>query len=361
MMSRLAALRCLLVLLCALTAAALRPLAPAAWSGAGVLAANAVLGAALGLGGLALERLLREAPLRSIVGGVIGLGAGAGVAHILLRSIPPGLRLGGLPLATDLLGPLVHLSLALSGAVLGAQKGARFHSDGLLARFHAGEAARSGKILDTSVIIDGRIADIYETGFLEGPLIVPQFVLRELQFIADSGDAQRRNRGRKGLDILQRIKKYPGATVLITDSDVPEAREVDQKLIELALKAGACIVTNDLNLNKVAQLRGVKVLNINDLANALRPVILPGETMPVFIVKEGKEQNQGVAYLDDGTMVVVDNARNKIGRTVDVIVTSVLQTTAGKMFFGRCAAETDKAHPRRPREGAVPKHEEDAS
>ena len=197
------------------------------------------------------------------------------------------------------------------------------------------EAVASLKLLDTSVIIDGRIADIVESGFLDGTLAIPQFVLRELQMVADSSDSMKRNRGRRGLDVLQRIQKLPGLKVEILEDDFPQVREVDLKLIELAKLRECKIVTNDFNLNKVAQLRGVEVLNINELANALKPVVLPGETMRVFILKEGKEYSQGVAYLDDGTMVVVDNARKMISRTIDITVTSVLQTTAGKMIFGR--------------------------
>ena len=191
------------------------------------------------------------------------------------------------------------------------------------------------KILDTSVIIDGRIADIAETGFLDGILVLPQFVLRELQLVADSADSLKRNRGRRGLDVMQRIQKMASVTVQIVEDDFPSIREVDLKLIELAKLYEAKIVTNDFNLNKVAQLQGVEVLNINELANALKPIVLPGELMKVFILKEGKEYNQGVAYLDDGTMVVVDNARKAIGKTIEISVTSVLQTTAGKMIFGK--------------------------
>src|SRR6185312_10100664 len=184
-------------------------------------------------------------------------------------------------------------------------------------------------------IIDGRIADIAETGFLDGTIVIPQFVLRELQLVADSADSLKRNRGRRGLDILQRIQKISTLQVQIVETDYPAVREVDLKLIELAKEMEGKIVTNDFNLNKVAQLQGVDVLNINELANSLKPVVLPGEGMRVFILKEGKEYNQGVAYLDDGTMVVVDNARKMIGKTIDISVTSVLQTTAGKMIFGK--------------------------
>jgi uncharacterized protein YacL len=195
------------------------------------------------------------------------------------------------------------------------------------------------KILDTSVIIDGRIADVAETGFLGGTLIIPQFVLTELQQVADSPDSSKRQRGRRGLDMLQRLRTSTALDVQIVETDFPQIREVDLKLIELGRQLEAVIVTNDFNLNKVAQLREVSVLNINELANAVKPVVLPGEAMRVFILKEGKEYNQGVAYLDDGTMVVVDNARKLIGKTADIAVTSVLQTTAGKMIFGRLYEE----------------------
>ena len=185
------------------------------------------------------------------------------------------------------------------------------------------------------MIIDGRIADIAETGFLDGVLVIPQFVLRELQLVADSADSMKRNRGRRGLDILQRVQKMAHLNVQIVEEDFPQVREVDMKLIELAKVFDCKVITNDFNLNKVAQLHGVEVLNINELANSLKPIVLPGETMRVFILKEGKEYNQGVAYLDDGTMVVVDNAKKMISKTIDISVTSVLQTTAGKMIFGK--------------------------
>ena len=218
---------------------------------------------------------------------------------------------------------------------IGARRGEWLEPARLITLFRAAAPQRRHKILDTSVIIDGRVADICEAGFLDGTLVVPQFVLRELQQVADSADTMRRNRGRRGLDILQKIQKMTGVEVIVSDLDFPEIREVDLKLIELARTLHGKIVTNDFNLNKVAQLRGVGVLNINELANAMRPVVLPGEVMTVFILKEGKEYNQGVAYLDDGTMVVVDNARRLINKTIDIVVTSVLQTTAGKMIFGR--------------------------
>lgn len=198
------------------------------------------------------------------------------------------------------------------------------------------------KLLDTSVIIDGRVADLCETGFLDGVFLVPQFILHELQHIADSSDSLKRARGRRGLDILHRIQNMTELTVTVTEEDVPQLKDVDAKLVALAKKLGAKILTNDLNLNKVAGLQGVKVLNINELSNALRPVVLPGEPMRVFVLREGKEAGQGVAYLDDGTMIVVDDGKKYIGRTIDVVVTSVLQTTAGRMIFTRVREESER-------------------
>src|SRR5258708_7971735 len=222
------------------------------------------------------------------------------------------------------------------GLIGGGSKGDLLNLNALGGVFGAESKARkSQKILDTSVIIDGRIADIAETGFLDGVLVIPQFVLRELQLVADSADSMKRNRGRRGLDILARIQKMAHLNVQIVEQDFPHVREVDMKLIELAKVYDCKVITNDFNLNKVAQLHGVEVLNINELANSLKPIVLPGETMRVFILKEGKEYNQGVAYLDDGTMVVVYNAKKMISKTIDISVTSVLQTTAGKMIFGK--------------------------
>jgi uncharacterized protein YacL len=235
----------------------------------------------------------------------------------------------------EFLHSFLLIVLPYLGLVLGAKNGEWLEPARLIGLFRATGPQRRYKILDTSVIIDGRIADVCDTGFIDGTLVVPQFVLKELQLVADSSDSLKRNRGRRGLDILQKIQKMSGVETIISDLDFPEVREVDLKLIELARSLQGKIVTNDFNLNKVAQLRGVDVLNINELANALKPVVLPGEIMKVFILKEGKEYNQGVAYLDDGTMVVVDNARKMISKTIDIVVTSVLQTTAGKMIFGR--------------------------
>ncbi|MCX6590623.1 MAG: PIN domain-containing protein [Acidobacteria bacterium] len=264
------------------------------------------------------EQRLRHLPPARLIGGALGLLGGL-LAARLLPAMPP---------SQDWLTWLLPAALGYVGLMAGAD-GAE-----VLRGASAGTAAIP-KILDTSVIIDGRIADICEAKFIEGPLVIPQFVLRELQMVADSADSLKRNRGRRGLDILQRLQKMPDLGVQVTDQDFPQVRDVDMKLIELARLLGGKVVTNDFNLNKVAQVRGVAVLNINELANAVRPVVLPGEMMRVFILKEGKEHNQGVAYLDDGTMVVVDNARRQISKTIDVTVTSVLQTTAGKMIFGK--------------------------
>lgn len=191
------------------------------------------------------------------------------------------------------------------------------------------------KILDTSVIIDGRIADICQTHFLEGTIIIPQFILGELQHIADSSDALKRNRGRRGLDILNRIQKELEIPVEIYEGDFEEIQEVDSKLIKLAKLIDGVVVTNDFNLNKVCDFQRVDVLNINDLANAVKPVVLPGEELVVQVIKDGKEQKQGVAYLDDGTMIVVEEGRDFIGQTIEVIITSVLQTSAGRMIFAK--------------------------
>ena len=296
--------------------------------------ANAVLGALLGAAIISLELRIRIVPAPQVAGGFIG--AVLGVILALLVGIP----LAKIPMgdsAQAFLQSLVLIFLAYLGLLLGLKKAEWFDPLSLVAYFRGEKTTtvRNFKVLDTSVIIDGRVADICETGFMDGTMVIPQFVLKELQQVADSADSLKRNRGRRGLDILQKIRKMSGLDVHISEVDFPDVKEVDLKLIELAKVENAKIVTNDFNLNKVAQLQGVQVLNINELANALKPVVLPGEFMRVFILKEGKEYNQGVAYLDDGTMVVVDNARQLIGKNVDVTVTSVLQTTAGKMIFGK--------------------------
>jgi uncharacterized protein YacL len=286
----------------------------------------------LGAGVIFFELRIRRASLKTLIGAAIGsiLGiVGAALVGTLLTPLP-----WDQPVKSFTVVCLV-MFMAYVGLLVGAAKGDYIDLSALGGILSEKTAKQSYKILDTSVIIDGRVADIAEAGFMGGTILIPQFVLRELQQIADSSDSAKRNRGRRGLDILQRIQKNSNLDVQIYEADFPQVKEVDLKLIELGKQLNAPIVTNDFNLNKVAHLRGVEVLNINELANALKPVVLPGEIMRVFILKEGKEYNQGVAYLDDGTMVVVDNARRQIGKNVDMVVTSVLQTTAGKMIFGR--------------------------
>jgi uncharacterized protein YacL len=296
------------------------------------LAVNVGFGLALAALVVVFESRLREMPVTRVFGALIGCAVGLGIAHLITSGLfwaDNGDR------RVEFLHSFVLIVLPYLGLVLGGKQGEWLEPARLVSLFRAAAPQRRYKILDTSVIIDGRVADVCETGFVDGTLVIPQFVLKELQLVADSADSLKRNRGRRGLDILQKIQKMSGIEVVISDMDFPEVKEVDLKLIELARALQGKIVTNDFNLNKVAQLRGVNVLNVNELANSLKPVVLPGEIMKVFILKEGKEYNQGVAYLDDGTMVVVDNARKMISKTIDIVVTSVLQTTAGKMIFGR--------------------------
>ena len=324
-------------------------IAVCAWAGAvigltqgdvvsGVIGAAAatIVGALLCI----LERYLRAIPLWSYLYGLaglaVGLGAGALGSH-LVDKLP--MQHPGVAPALSL---VVYTICAYFGVILGLWKGPEFSAENEGAFGIGIGPASSPKILDTSVIIDGRIADICETGFLEGPLIIPQFVLKELQHIAGSPDSIKRNRGRRGLDILQRIQKNVDMTVRIVDHDFPKIREVDAKLVVLGKVLKGKVLTNDFNLNKVAELQGVPVLNVNQLANAVKPVVLPGEVMNVYIMKEGKEYGQGVAYLDDGTMVVVDNAKRYVGKNIDVAVTSVLQTTAGRMIFTRLKEEHER-------------------
>jgi uncharacterized protein YacL len=299
---------------------------PGEWVSAGV-------GALIALCIIVFELRIRRATLKTLIGAAAGsiLGIiGAFLIGILIsfqESMEHEVRTS--------LTLSVTFFMAYVGLMVGAAKGDHLELSALGGIFTDKASRRDLKILDTSVIIDGRIADVAETGFLTGSLIIPQFILRELQQVADSPDSSKRQRGRRGLDMLNRLQNNSSLDIQIVETDFPSVREVDLKLIELGKQLDAVIVTNDFNLNKVSQLRGVSVLNINELANALKPVVLPGEAMRVFILKEGKEYNQGVAYLDDGTMVVVDNARRLIGKNADIAVTSVLQTTAGKMIFGR--------------------------
>jgi len=292
------------------------------------------LGLVAGVGIVLFEIRLKQVSMKRLIGAACGsvMGIfGAYLISLVLRQALPSNQT-----TVPFLQLAILLLMTYVGLVVGANKGDMLNLAAFGGVFGSEKVTKHAfKILDTSVIIDGRIADIAETGFLDGTLVIPQFVLRELQLVADSADSMKRNRGRRGLDILQRVQKMPELHVQIVEDDFPAVRDVDMKLIELAKLYDCKIVTNDFNLNKVAQLHGVVVLNINELANALKPVVLPGEIMRVFILKEGKEYNQGVAYLDDGTMVVVDNAKRLISKTIDISVTSVLQTTAGKMIFGK--------------------------
>ena len=302
----------------------------------GILAAGFIIVFELRVRALSLKRLFG-----AVIGSLLGIVGAFFVSLVLQNSLPPSRVL-------SLLEIFVLLLMTYVGLVVGTSKGDMLNL-GALGDLFGGErtAKRSVKLIDTSSIIDGRIADMAETGFLEGVLVVPEFVLRELQMVADSADASKRQRGRRGLDVLQRMQANAMLTIQIVANDYPQIREVDLKLIELARDMEARIITNDFNLNKVAHLHQVSVLNINDLANALKPVVLPGEKMNILVLKEGKEYNQGVGYLDDGTMVVVDHARRMIGRMVDITVTSVLQTASGKMIFGKLLEETPRTEPAR--------------
>jgi len=314
--------RAIFILVLAASAYALHPFQTDHWVAA---AGGFVFGCCIIFFEIRLERVSLKRLIGAAAGSVLGI-VGAFLMSLVLTKAS----------SDPFLPVCLLLLMTYVGLIVGANKGDMLNLSALGGIFGGEKSSKKTfKILDTSVIIDGRIADIAETGFLDGVLVIPQFVLRELQLVADSADSMKRNRGRRGLDILQRIQKMAHLTVQIVEEDFPNVREVDMKLIELAKVFDCKVITNDFNLNKVAQLHGVEVLNINELANSLKPIVLPGETMRVFILKEGKEYNQGVAYLDDGTMVVVDNAKKMISKTIDISVTSVLQTTAGKMIFGK--------------------------
>ncbi|KXG74814.1 PIN/TRAM domain-containing protein [Thermotalea metallivorans] len=294
-----------------------------------------------------VEGELQKIPTTDIVIGSMGLIIGLFIAYLisqLLLGIP-------IPFLGMILSILLYIFLGYLGVSIATKK--RDDLSNLAALFKKSTASKEKvpvkpeyksppKILDTSVIIDGRIADITQTGFVEGTIVIPEFVLEELRHIADSSDSLKRNRGRRGLDILNRIQKELNVQVEIVDKDFEDVAEVDIKLLKLAQYMNGKVVTNDYNLNKVAELQGVPVLNINELANAVKPVVLPGEEMIVQVIKEGKESGQGVAYLDDGTMIVVEGGRKHIGETMGVLVTSVLQTAAGRMIFAKPKSMADK-------------------
>jgi uncharacterized protein YacL len=302
---------------------------------------GAIGGLLFGIAVILFEVRLRKASLRRLIGAVTGsiLGIlGAYLTSLILThtTMPESTR--------SFFSLAVFLVMTYTGLVLGAHKGDMLNLQAFGGLFGSEKNPKhSVKVLDTSVIIDGRVADIADAAFLDGTILIPRFVLRELQLVADSADPLKRQRGRRGLEVLQRIQKMPSLDVQIAEEDFPHVPEVDLKLIELAKRYDAKVVTNDYNLNKVATLQGIEIMNVNLLANALKPVVLPGESMRVFILREGKEYSQGVAYLDDGTMVVVDGARKMINKTIDITVTSVHQTTAGKMIFGRYDDRTDQS------------------
>ncbi len=291
--------------------------------------AGGVGGFVVGLAGLSVEKLINHIPLKLLAGGTIGLVLGLSIAKYI--------GVGFASMQNTTISVVIYIILSCIfgyiGMVLGSIKveEVRFPNWPLF-----GRGMRTNpmtKVLDTSVIIDGRIADIVETGFIGGVLVIPEFVLQELQHIADSQDPTRRVRGRRGLDVIKRLQLEKLVEVQIDRQDFANLSEVDAKLVALALRLNAKVVTNDYNLSKVAEVQGIQVLNINQLANALKPVVLPGEVLRLLILKEGKEQGQGIAYLEDGTMVVVENASKLLGREVEVSVTSILQTTAGRLIF----------------------------
>ena len=317
------------VLSMGLLAGAWQPAALSHWVAAG-------FGAGLGLVLILAELLISRGEPARVLGGAAGATTGIFAALLLTMIFS---RTTVVEPTKSFLAYGCALVFGYMGLSVGAAKGHELsrNAAGYSRSNHASleTPQTTPKLLDTSVLIDGRIAEICEAQFLDGPLHVPRFVLHELQMIADSSDALRRQRGRRGLEVLQKIQKLPGLEVTVLEEDGMVEGDVDRALVELARRRGARIVTNDFNLNKVASVQGIVVLNVNQLANALRPAVLPGESMRVTILREGKEANQGVAYLEDGTMVVVDGARRYTSKTVDITVTSVHQTPAGKMIFGR--------------------------
>ncbi len=300
---------------------------------------GAALGLALGYVVIKLEEKLKEIPLKIIVGTLIGITVGLFVTNLFISKLLLT-HAKDVPITLPIY-ILLYFVMGYLGFRIGEKKS---HTIDLskVPLFGKIEATEGNKILDTSAIIDGRIADVCETGFIEGTFIIPQFVLYEIQHIADLQDPVRKTRGRRGLEILHRLQKQTQVKVKIVDVDFPKLKDVDSKLIALAKSLEGKIVTNDYNLNKVAELQGINVLNMNELATALKPAILPGEQLNIRIVKEGKEYGQGIGYLDDGTMVVVDDARRLLGKTVDVVVTSLLQTTSGRMIFGKLKEQAEK-------------------
>jgi uncharacterized protein YacL len=286
-----------------------------------------------------LEEILKELQLKIILGTLVGMTIGLIVANLLISKLLLT-HAKDVPITLPIY-VLLYFVLGYLGFRIGEKKTQSLDLS-KVPLFKKMEESEGNKILDTSTIIDGRIADICETGFIEGTFIIPQFVLYEIQHIADLQDPVKKTRGRRGLEILRRLQKQTSIRVKIVDYDFPKLKDVDSKLIALAKTLNGKIVTNDFNLNKVAELQGIEVLNMNELSTALKPAILPGEQLNIRIVKEGKEFGQGIGYLDDGTMVVVDDARKLLGKTVDVVVTSLLQTTSGRMIFGKLKEQAEK-------------------
>jgi uncharacterized protein YacL len=300
-----------------------------------------------------LENGFQKVPTNDIIIGLTGLIIGLIVSYLF---ISPFVRLLSGSSVLSAIGTVVALIVNIIFAILGVNIAIKKKEDLLnvftfLKKFSKDKKGRNEtkssfsqpKVLDTSVIIDGRIFDILKTGFIEGPIVIPSFVLEELRHIADSSDSLKRTRGRRGLDILNQIQKELSIAIEISEKDFDNIQEVDSKLLKLAQVLGGKIITNDFNLNKVAEFQGVPVLNINELANAVKPVVIPGEEMHIQIIKDGKESGQGVAYLDDGTMIVVEGGRKCVGEVVDVLVTSVLQTAAGRMIFAKLKSSQEKA------------------
>ncbi|OPJ60608.1 PIN/TRAM domain-containing protein [Clostridium oryzae] len=293
-----------------------------------------------------IEKSIQKLPANVILFGTIGAVVGLIIASLITNV------LNRIPYIGILISLIVNLLMGIIGADIAIKK-----RDDIIPIFFNIKKIGTGKekkakaaiksppkVLDTSVIIDGRIFDICQTGFIEGPLVIPNFVLIELRHIADSADGLKRNRGRRGLDVLNKIQKELDLDVIISEKDFPNIAEVDNKLLKLAQSMDGKVITNDYNLNKVAEFQGVSVLNINELANAIKPIVLPGEEMTIQIVKDGKESGQGIAYLDDGTMIVVEGGRKFMGATIDVIVTSVLQTAAGRMIFAKQKDALERAN-----------------
>ena len=301
--------------------------------------AGAVFGLLLGYAIIKAEEKLKDVSLKIIIGSLTGITVSLLIANLFISRLLLAL-IKDIPITVPIY-ILFYFVMGYIGFKIGMEKSKTLDLS-KVPLFEKMEGNEGAKILDTSTIIDGRIADICETGFVEGTFIIPHFVLYEIQHIADHQDPVKKTRGRRGLDVLHRLQKQTFVRVKIVDYDFPKLKDVDTKLIALAKKMSGKIVTNDYNLNKVAELQGVEVLNMNQLSTSLRPAMLPGEQMNVKILKEGKEHGQGIGYLDDGTMVVVDDAKKLLGKSVDVVVTSVLQTTSGRMIFAKLREDAEK-------------------